>query len=790
MQLDFSPLATIILLPFISAAFVFFIYPILKEKTAYFAALIAFICFYLLSNLYGSTSQISMPLLSSLDVNLSFYVDGLSILLGLLSSGVGILIFIYSIGYAKSKPFGPTYYSTLLVFMGSMLGIVFSADLIVLFLFWELTSFSSYILIGHFNNEKSSRDAAKKALIITSFGGIFMLFGFLILYSAVGTFDIVYMLNQPDIVQSLLREQKLFLPVLLAIVIAASSKSAQIPFHIWLPSAMVAPTPVSAFLHSAAMVKAGVYLLGRFHPMLVGDEWYLLLLSIGFLTMISTAFLAILSTTLKELLAYSTASHIGMMLISFGIPPTINDAFSSVGFITGSFHLLNHAIFKATLFLIAGIITYQLGVNRISNIRGLLRKYPLLSMAGIFASLCMAGVPPFSGFYSKELLFQSLYNLALTQGGFLWILPMLIIFASSLTIVYSLRFIMIFLGPNQSEYRSAPKPHISMTFPILILVITSILITLFPMEAITLISPSNSLHLLGGPIINIGFPTHLSPQLLMSFLSIFFGMLLFYKYDFILNMSQTFFRHSFNLTKIYHGILSNLSSYGSLLIIKTTKLPLRSHIMWLLGTTCALTIPSLLYLNFNLNLVKNNHIPLEIIIVLFISIIGLLAIIKSKSRVMGVLFLSFFGFMVSIFYLFSSAPDVALTQITVETLLLVVFLIILGKVPAYYGTLSPTRISRDIFLSIFVGVMVFFTVIVSTISAPSKELSNFFINRASSPAIQSSNIIIDYGGGSNIVNVILVDFRALDTLGEISVVVLAALSILTILSSRQFRGQM
>ncbi len=789
-ELNFLSMAVIIFLPFLAAAFTFFIYPVLKEKTAYFAAFIALICAFLILNLIGTTGSISIPLISSLDIHLRFYVDGLSILVGLLASGMGLLTFIYSFGYMKTKTQSPTYYASLLVFMGSMLGIVFSADLIVLFVFWELTSLSSYLLIGYFNHESSSRSAAKKALVITSLGGFFMLLGFLLIHSLTGSFDLTFLLSQPESIQFILRENGIFLPILFAIIIAGASKSAQIPFHIWLPSAMVAPTPVSAFLHSAAMVKAGVYIFGRFHPILAGDEWSLILITLGISTMVITAFFAIISTTLKELLAYSTASHIGLMLIGFGIPLTLNGVPQSLGFVSGSFHLFNHALFKATLFLIAGIITYQVGLNTISEIKGLRKKLPLTAGFAVFASLCMAGIPPTSGFYSKELLFQGIYAVANTYGGIWWLLPLLTIMASAFAVVYSLRFVMIFFGTPSSDQQGVSPLPLSMMLPTSILTLLSLLTIFYLLLPIDLISQSGSPYLQDISTLHVGFPAHIDPPLLMSLLSILFGIVLFSKHEQILKRMSSIlpFTH-FSVDSIYFSIISTLETWSSSLTYRTERILLRTHIIWLLGLIGTLALASFLYLKPHFLMMSGPPLRLDFLVFLLIIALGALAVVRANSHIMGVLFLSILGFMIAVFYLLSNAPDVALTQLAVETLILVVFLVIIGKLPAYYGEASSPRVMRDILLSLFIGVTIFLTVLLATTSSVSKNIATFFIDRASYPPAYTENIIVDYGGGTNIVNVILVDFRALDTLGEISVVALAALSILTILSSRKPGGQ-
>jgi multicomponent Na+:H+ antiporter subunit A len=397
--------AALVFLPFLAAAFVPLVHRAIGERTAYYAAGVALVCFGLVASLQGSEGAVSIPWLPSLEVALRFYVDGLAILIGYLATGIGVLILAYSGGYMHGEPAQPRYYATLLAFLGSMLGVAFAADLVVLFVFWELTSISSFVLIGHYQLTDSSRYAARKAMLITVGGGLFMLVGFLLLSSAADTFNLAAMLADPAGVQSQLRATDRFVPVMLLLAVGAGAKSAQVPLHIWLPNAMEAPTPVSAFLHAATMVKAGVYLVGRFRPLLAGAEWTLLFVALGLLTMLVTAVLAVAATDIKALLAYSTASHLGLVIAGFGV-------LSKTGGETGALHILNHALFKAALFLVAGIIAHEAGTRAIDELGGLRHDLPWTAGVTVVAALSMAGLPPFSGFYSKELLFKAVYKLA------------------------------------------------------------------------------------------------------------------------------------------------------------------------------------------------------------------------------------------------------------------------------------------------------------------------------------------------------------------------------------------
>ncbi|MDY7082333.1 MAG: proton-conducting transporter membrane subunit, partial [Halobacteria archaeon] len=364
-------LLTAVILPFGVAPFAPFIYRQLGEYVGYFAAVIASISFALVGWLYvsGVEGVFSVTWIEvgtlGYNVSLSFLVDGFSLLMGLIASGIGVLIMVYGRGYMHGEERQGRFFAYLLAFMGSMLGVIFVENMVALFVFWELTSLTSFLLIGFYTDEEASVYGARKSLIITVSGGLFMLVGFLLLHEMTGTFSIAQLLEGSAVAQS-----ELYLPILLLVVLGAATKSAQVPFHIWLPNAMEAPTPVSAFLHSATMVKAGVFLLGRFTPILgEGEEWILVVGSLGMMTMLVGALLAVQASDIKELLAYSTVSHLGLITATFGFA-------SKLGAEAGTFHILNHATFKAALFMVAGIVAHAVGTRKLSKMGGLRKKMP------------------------------------------------------------------------------------------------------------------------------------------------------------------------------------------------------------------------------------------------------------------------------------------------------------------------------------------------------------------------------------------------------------------------------
>jgi len=833
---DPTSLLVAIFLPFAGAVAIPFVYRAIGERTAYVAAAIAAVSFLLVASLLGSEGLVTVQWIPSLGVALRLYVDGLALLIGFLASGIGVLILAYSGGYMHGEPFQPKYYATLLVFMGSMIGVAFAGDLIALFVFWELTSLSSFVLIGHYQRDEASKYAARKAFLITVAGGLFMLVGFVILHIAAGhvfggeaTYSIVAMLEEPEAMRGQLREMGLFVPVLLLLGVGAAAKSAQAPLHIWLPNAMEAPTPVSAFLHAATMVKAGVYLVGRFRPLLTSGEWGLLFVAMGLVTMTVTAILAVAATDIKELLAYSTASHLGLIVAGFGFT-------SELGAETGAFHILNHGLFKAALFLVAGIVAHEAGTRDIRDLGGLRKELPITAGITAIAALGMAGVPPFNGFYSKELLFEASLHAAEHGSGLLvWLLPVVAVFGSVFTFMYSIKFLMLFFGDKPDAIRETEvhRPPLSMLVPPALLAVIAGVVGLAPQLAVDTIVQSTYEAAGGHHAMHVGLPTELKPAFVMSIVTITLGVVGYQFYDELHRGLRRFLALGATTANYYYdGVVDGLNGLSRRVVDVVQTGLIRTYATWVAAAFAALTlggyaaarvtIPSpvggaelelvlatilaavlaiggayaLTHESARLATVAllgivaaavvvtflfatSPTITLPVVLVLALASVGAFAVGRAPSHIAGVLTLSILGFMVAIFYILASAPDLALTQLVVETLVLVIFLLVIDKLPAFYGELEFGRAARDAILSTVVGITVFLTVLVSTAGSPDKDIYRTFVDEA---------VTIEQAGGHNIVNVILVDFRAFDTMGEISVIAMAAISILTIIGMRE-RGE-
>ncbi len=776
-------MAAVVALPFVAAAATPLVYRALGERTAYYAAAVALACFGMVASLYGAVGAVSIPWIPAMGVELAFYVDGLAVLVGFLASGVGVLIFTYSAGYMHDEPGKEKYYATLLAFMGSMLGVAFAADLVALFVFWELTSISSFILIGHYGT-RSSQYAARKAMLITVGGGLFMLVGFVVLHAVTGTWSLIYMLENADAVYAALESRGLLAPVVALVGVGAAAKSAQVPLHVWLPDAMEAPTPVSAFLHSATMVKAGVYLVGRFRPLLLGDEWTLLFAVLGLVTMTVAAILAVQATDIKELLAYSTASHLGLIVAGFGLAEV-------VGAETGAFHILNHAAFKAALFLVAGIVAHEAGTRRLDHLGGLAEDLPVTAGVAGIAALGMAGVPPFNGFYSKELLFEATWEAAVHHGDLWWLLPVVAVFGSVFTFLYSIRFLAMFWGEKPRALGHVHSPPTSMLAPPVLLAAFAGLVGLggltatfgvhlAPVERLVA-AVTESVVPAGSEVHGFGYhvPTHLTPPVAMSVLTVGVGAVAYPAYGRLHRGLRAAFDRTPPLAADwwYDATVAGLATGGAVAARTVQNGLLRTYATWILATASALTLAGYAATAVSLPAFTGLQLAAPITLVLTVAVVAAVAVSAAPSHVAGVLTLSILGFMVAIFYILGSAPDLALTQLVVETLTLVIFLLVLDKLPAYYGGVDRWRGIRDAALSLLVGGTVALTVLLSTASTPDDGIAPYFVEEA-----------VPQGGGGNVVNVILVDFRAFDTMGEISVVGMAALSVLTLVAMRE-RGE-
>lgn len=763
--------------PFLAAALVPLFYRLLGEAVAYVGAAVAVVSFGLVASQLGAQGTVAATWIPSLGVAARFTVDGWALLFALLASGIGALIFLYSAGYMHGEANLPRFYAALLAFMGSILGVAFAADIVVLFLFWELTSVASFVLIGYHTDESGSRYAARMAMLVTVGGGLCLLAGLLMLSIAseavLGsqTFDLATILANDEAIRAALEERGLFVPALLLIAVAAGAKSAQVPLHFWLPNAMVAPTPVSAFLHSATMVKVGVYAIGRLRQLFLGEAWMLVFTTVGLVTMLVGAMLAVRAMDIKELLAYSTASHLGLMVAGFGF-------LSHYGAEAGVFHLLNHALFKAALFLVAGIVVHQVGTKRLDELGGLRRDLPLTALLTVVAALSMAGIPPFNGFYSKELLFEAAWTTAIDGGGLAWLYPAVALLASIFTVLYSLRFLAMFFGEHPSTITNVPRPSAALLVPPAALVGIAAVVSVSPQLAIDLIVQDAAAVTAVEPLeVHAALPTELTGPVAMSIVTVVSGVAAFPFGDRIRRGVEALVAAGSALqpSALYARSLTGIESVSVRFGRFVHNGLIRTYVQWVLGATCALTLVGFVAASVPVPAVSGPEAPAAMVLVLGVAVVAAFRITTADSHVTGVLTLGILGFMVAIFYILASAPDLALTQLVVETLILLIFLLVIEEVPAFYSEIEMSVAVRDAAFSIFVGATAFLSVLVAAPASetPLSETARYYVDHA-----------VEGGGGTNVVNVILTDFRAFDTLGELVVVVLAALSVLVLIRMR------
>ncbi|HON29764.1 MAG TPA: proton-conducting transporter membrane subunit, partial [Ottowia sp.] len=395
----------------------------------------------------GAVLRQDLRWLPSAGIDFSVRMDGFAWMFALLVTGIGTLVALYARYYMSRDDPVPRFFSFFLAFMGAMLGVVLSGNVVQLVFFWELTSLFSFLLIGYWHHRKDARRGARMALTVTGAGGLALLAGVLLLGHIAGSYQLDAILDAGERI----RAHRLYTPMLLLVLLGALTKSAQFPFHFWLPHAMAAPTPVSAYLHSATMVKAGVFLLARLWPALAGSEsWFWIVASTGLLTLLLGAFLAMFQTDLKGLLAYSTISHLGLITLLLGLG-------SELAAVAAVFHIMNHATFKASLFMAAGVIDHETGTRDLRRLSGLWQAMPITGTLAFVASAAMAGVPLMNGFLSKEMFFAETVHLGrnpvLDVG-----LPIVATLAGIFAVVYSLRLAVgVFLGPPA---RDLPlRPH-------------------------------------------------------------------------------------------------------------------------------------------------------------------------------------------------------------------------------------------------------------------------------------------------------------------------------------------
>lgn len=695
-----------------------------------------------------------------LGIDLNFRLDGLSMLFCLMITGVGALVFVYTSYYLKGHIYLDRFYAYLSMFMASMLGVVLSDNLITLFIFWELTSISSFFLIGFNNEEEASRKSALTALGITGFGGLIMLAGFVWIGSLAGTYSLTELMTQPEVFTS----NSGYVWIMVLVFIGAFTKSAQFPFHFWLPGAMKAPTPVSTYLHSATMVKAGVFLLARFTPVLGSTpEWNWTLTIVGVITMTYAAVHALFRTDLKSILAYSTISALGILVFLIGLGT--EDAL-----LGAALFILTHALYKAALFLITGIIDHETGTREVFRISGLKHKMMPVAIAGYIAALSSAGVPFFLGFLSKEVMYEAVLNLPSAAI----VLTLLAILTKICLMVAGFWVgIKPFVGGISNDAQAAKIPSPRLWVPTLLLGTLSVAFGVFPgLVEKTLILPV--LNSIAGYEVDtyLALWHGFNLVLLLSVLTLVLGTALYFYWKPSSEKFQATSRFtSLSPENIIAVFGKAFQSFAERWTAFFQNGYLRNYVITILLFLSILVGYRLfsgvyIYLDWN----QISEITPSEFIVVSLMVTSIFFVVLSKSRTAAIVALGVIGFANCLFFLYYSAPDLAMTQFSIDTLTVLLFMLVLFKLPLNKSYSSPNIRIRDAIISLFFGTIIAILALAVFDEPSVRELSDFYAENAYILA-----------KGKNVVNVILVDFRGLDTMVEIVVLVIAAIGVFSLM---------
>lgn len=711
----------------------------------------------------GGARTFSLQWIPSLGLTLSFRLDGLSLLFALLVLGVGALVLIYAGGYLAGHPRQGRFFGFLLLFMASMLGLVLADNLLLLFVFWEMTSISSYLLIGFYHDKDASRSSALQALLVTGLGGLALLAGIILVGIAGGSYDIAVLMTSGEA----LRNHSLYLPALLLILLGAFTKSAQAPFHFWLPGAMAAPAPVSAYLHSATMVKAGVYLLARLNPMLGGSaEWHYLLTLAGGATMLIGALLAAPQTDLKRLLAYSTVSALGILVMLIGLSTDLAAKAALV-------FLVVHSMYKGALFMVAGTVDHEAGTRDVRVLHGLARAMPLTAAAALLAALSMTGFPPLLGFIGKELMYEAKMQ-APSASVFLLVAGVL---ANAVNIAVALIVgIRPFAGREPRRPAEAHEGSAALWLGPLVLGLGGLAFGLFPsLLGTTLIEPA--VHSIRAEHVEVALKLWhgINPVFMLSVLTVGVGVAMFFL-RFRARSTAGRLRVSELLLPggIYRRAVAALPGTAGRFVRIVQSGNLRTYLFTILIAFVLLAG----YTFFRLSgwpidiVLEDVHFYSAALVALMIA--ATVMTLASRTRLVAIAALGIIGFGIAGLYVIYSAPDLAITQILVETLTVVIFLFVIRHLPRFGERSAVSTQLRDGVIAVLSGVMVTLFSLKASGVQMDAPISRFF----------AENSFLE-AHGRNVVNVILVDFRALDTLGEITVLSVAAIGVYAMMKLRR-----
>ncbi|MGY9031985.1 MAG: monovalent cation/H+ antiporter subunit A [Rhodobacterales bacterium] len=695
-----------------------------------------------------------------LGLNVTLMLDGLGFFFAMLILGIGLLIIAYARFYLSREDNMGEFFTYLLLFQGAMVGIVISDNILLLLVFWELTSLSSFLLIGYWKHLPEGRQGARMALTVTGMGGLAMIGGMLLLGQIVGSYDLSVILQNRNLIQA----SPMYLPALILILLGCFTKSAQFPFHFWLPHAMSAPTPVSAYLHSATMVKAGIFLMARMWPVLSGTpEWFMIVTTAGLITMLLGAVIALFKHDLKSLLAFSTVSHLGLITMLLGTG-------TAFGAMAAMFHILNHATFKAALFMSAGIIDHEAHTRDIRRLGGLRHLMPVTFVIASLAALSMAGIPLLNGFLSKEMMLEEATHTALF--GMPLLVPVMATIGSLFSAAYCFRFIShTFLGPQRDDYPATPHdPPVGLWLPPAILVVLVVAIGVAPFLAEPFIKVVTA-SVLGDaaelPKAYFKIWHGLVPALYMSMIAVVGGLLMLLIFKPALGVWDKAARPE--AKHIFDAVIASAVSLARRIIA-----PLHDGAFTRYAAIMAVTVMAVSYHAWATGTVgaptrsvqPANFVQIAGWLMLVAATCGL--VVLHRNRLLSLILIGIVGLVVSVGFVFFSAPDLAMTQLTVEVVTIILLLLALNFLPNHTPVESSVlRRTRDGTVAVAAGL------------GAAAISYHYLLRDTIAPSISDFHLANSYkgGGGTNVVNVILVDFRGFDTYGEIIVLGIAALII-------------
>lgn len=685
---------------------------------------------------------------------LTFHADGLSTLFAVLIAAIGSLIVFFASSYFDGHPLSGRFQATLFAFMGSMLGVVHADSLVTVFIFWELTGFTSFLLIGFDSEKKEARSSAIQALIVTGGGGLALLAAAVLLEQVTGG-QLLSALIAGD--SSYVRNGPAYPAIVLLILFAAFTKSAQAPFHFWLPNAMTAPTPVSAYLHSATMVKAGIYLVARMTPVLGGTPlWTEIIVSVGAVTMALGAWRSVAETDLKRVLAYSTISALGVLMMLLGVGTQTAVTAMVV-------YLVAHACYKGTLFLVAGTLEHETGTRNVTDLSGLRHSMPVTALSGALAAGSMVGIPLFLGFVGKELLYEALFH-----DGSGWT-GMLLVAAIGASALLGSAGLIAGVSPFAGSPGRAAVAHavpFGLAAPPMLLATAGLVAGFWPRMLDGVTGSAAASIVKSAPAPHLALWHGITPVLLLSILTVAMALLL-YKWRAVIR--RRIWPRSLGFERLYTLAIRLLDAVSAWSLPALQGASLRSYAVVLVLTASillgAVLVPSELPSWSPKMDVRAHEVAAAAMV-----ICGALSAVRAASTITALLSLGVTGYGVALIFVFFGAPDLAMTQFSVETLTAVIFVMVFYHFRAF-GLLSSWQVRlRDALIAISFGSSIAVILFVVGAAPTPHRLSSYYAEMA-----------VPLAHGRNIVNVILVDFRALDTLGEITVLATAALGVRAVL---------